>query len=59
MMAMATAIDSSVAAGAGVVDENVPPEIAAVIRHQQELEYTIQQYKMEQKNIQESIGRNE
>uniref|UniRef100_A0A7S3Q397 Uncharacterized protein n=1 Tax=Chaetoceros debilis TaxID=122233 RepID=A0A7S3Q397_9STRA len=47
-MAMTTAIDSSVAAGAGVVDENVPPEIAAVIRHQQELEYTIQQYKMEQ-----------
>eukprot|EP01083_Nonionella_stella_P209185 758521_1 len=37
-------MDSSAAA----VDENVPPEIATVIRHQQELEHTIEQYKMEQ-----------
>jgi len=41
-------IDSSVAAVAVAVDENVPPEIATVIRHQQDLEHTIQQYKMEQ-----------
>ena len=54
-MAMTTAIDSSVAAGAGVVDENDPPEIAAVIRHQQELEYTIQQYKMEQKTFKSQL----